>query len=1008
MSVTDVALTGLPQRIGRYRVRSIVGVGGFAVVLRAEDDALQVAVAIKVLGSSQAVDPETRERFVHEARLLRRVRSPSVIAIHDIGEMEDGRPYFVMELAETSLGQRLLPNQIVDVASVRQVVLALYSGLDALHRAGIVHRDVKPDNLLVLSDRTQLHSTTQVDASPQRTIISKQLLQVGERVVIGDLGLAKDQRRSDQGHTVLGGSAHYQAPEQTELGAEITAATDVYGATAVLWRMLSGDTPPDVEHIPMQLIGLPAEWRLALGRGLERDPVDRFPSIEAWRDEMIAVLGDTGQPAAMFTPRTSNATPIDGSTCPYKGLASFQPEDATLFFGRRVLVDELVARLMRSPVLVIAGPSGSGKSSVLRAGLLAALEHGALPGSQRWHQILVTPGRQPMRNLHSHLVEHLRIAVSVDELRRDPSQLEAVAAQAEPIVIAIDQLEELFTLCEDPTELDAFLKVLSSLTTGAHTRVKVVVAIRADFYAQAAGYPWLADRVNENQVLVGQMRRDELRDAIEGPATRVGLRVEDGLAERIIDDAGTSPGALPLVAHALMETWARRRGNLLTLNGYEVAGGVAGAIAQTADHVAAFSPVLRPTARAVLLSLVSVDGRHGATRRRVPRDELGASAATKSVVDALVDARLVTVDGDSVEVAHEALITTWPRLHHWVDETRADLITRDRIALGAVEWDRQGRSPDLLLRGTPLATGREWATKQVEIPAMQQSFLDESQRVQTDAQVRIEKTRRRTIRILSSLTIFAVLATVIALVGLRQARHNENVASASRVLAEERFALALAGSAEQLATSDPALAVRLAAEAMSRTQPPTVAARKSLIASRVELSRAALRPEGGQIRVGASLTVAVAPDGKYVIAGGFGGVLGVWDVATHVQVAQLLGPTGGIQKAKFAPTGGWAVGVDDHGDLWRWNLTGLDPGSSAPETAIDREQGDATGAQGVKGARQRRDVKGTRLLHLNTIVWGVAIAPVRNRDLQQVRCEGHLQARNPETCGSPRTPPPAG
>jgi WD40 repeat protein/serine/threonine protein kinase len=963
----DPTLPALPQFIGRYRVRSTVGIGGFAVVLRAEDEALRSEVAIKVLGSAGSVDPEIRERFLHEARLLRRVRSPHVIAVHDIGELDDGRPYFVMELATTSLGRRFIPGRAVDPASTRRIVLALSAGLSVLHEAGIFHRDIKPDNLLVLQDQDRETDGEGLDAGAIRTVISTHLVESTDRIAIGDLGLAKDQRLTEWGPTVLGGSARYRAPEQAQLGAEITPSTDVYGATAVLWRMLTGDQPPEPEHVALQLVGLSPQWNHVLSRGLAFDPSDRFPTIAAWREATLELLSEGDEPQPSGTSR--RAVTIDGSTCPYKGLASFQIEDGPLFFGRRVLVDELVSRLVRLPVLIIAGSSGSGKSSVLRAGLLAALGNGALPGSQHWRQVLMTPGLDPLPQLYRHLRSVFGDSVPpLHDRNTDLSILEGLASSGPSVVLAIDQFEEFYTLRHGREDVATCMRVLAALTAGVHSKVKVVLAIRADFYSQAAGHPWLADRVNENQVLVTPMRREELREAIERPALRVGLRLEEGLADRIIDDAAGSRGALPLIAHALIETWSKRRGSLLTLNGYEVSGGVAGALAQSADRVfTSLLPEQQQIVRRILLLLVSPSGSprnsgsassnrlSGQSHRRMLRTDLGSTASDASVIAALVDARLLTVDGEYVEVAHEALITTWPRLTGWVEDAQVDLVARDRVSSAAAEWEVQSRSPDLLLRGIPLLAAQEWAETQSVIGTLERVFLDEGSRLQAEVQDRLGRSHRRTVSVLSILTAIALLASGAALLGLRKARNNAQLASSSQVLAERRFAQALASSAEQIAPTDPTLAVRLAVEAMVRTEPASVAARRSLVVSRIELSEAALRPDGGEIRVGESLTVAVSPDGELVVAGGFNGMLGLWDTDSHVRISSLVGPKGGIQKARFSPTGSWVVAVDDQGDVWRWDVGSIDRLTTQP------------GPQS--------DLQGNRLVDLDTIAWGVAISP---------------------------------
>ncbi len=883
-------------------------------------------VAIKILNGAHSLDPEIRERFIREARLIRRVNNPSVIGVHDVGETDGGRPFFVMDLANGgTLEDRLsgAPGP-VPAGDLRAVAAALASGLGALHEAGVVHRDVKPSNLLIVREE---------GSAPAEG----RLIALGERLVLGDLGLAKDIAATALGPTMVGGTPRYQAPEQMEVGASIDERTDVYAATAVVWRLLTGSAPPTPDELPLQLEGATRRWRDFLARGMALRPAERFGSMAEWATAFASVMSQDGS----STVKAAAA----GVACPYKGLAAFQPADASLFFGRAQLVDQLISRFSGHPSLLIGGPSGSGKSSLMRAGLLPALAQGALPGSQSWPQSIFTPGSNPLDTLWARLGE-----IAGTPLPDLFSLEEAPGAAASRLVtagvVAIDQFEELFTACPDRAEREAFLSVLEALSRDP-ARVRVVLCLRADFYGACAAHPWLASVINTNQVLVGPMTRPGLRDAIEGPARRVGLRLEEGLADRILDDAGDDVGALPLVAHALVETWIRRQGRILTLAGYEASGGVAGAVARTAEEVwGRFDAAERPAAKGLILRLVHAGDGVPDTRRLAAWAEIGGNEAVRRIVTALADARLVTVDDRGVELAHEALIRNWPRLAGWLDESRDDLRARDRLQTEAREWERQERDKDLLLRGVPLAAALEWRSKVGPAGPGEPvgSFLTEAEAAR-EAVVRAESARRererlarrRTMTVLAVLTSVALVASVVALVAFGRARDD-----ARRLAAQ--LSRNLASLAAQQAAADPYLATMLAAESLSRLDPPLVEARSALVEARAELGGTRLVPYGDPIPVGDALTLVVDPAGRTAAVGGRDGSISLWDLTTLRRTAQLTGPSRGIQEAAFAPDGSWLVAGSDDGAVWKWDL-GSRPGA------------------------------GTRLAELGSIVWSVAVSP---------------------------------
>jgi DNA-binding SARP family transcriptional activator len=447
--------------------------------------------------------------------------------------------------------------------------------------------------------------------------------------------------------------------------------------------------------------------------------------------------------------------------CPFKGLASFDLEDAEVFFGRERLVAEMVARLTGAPLMGIVGPSGSGKSSALRAGLLAALADGVLPGSDDWGLALLRPGEHPLAALE---------------------QATAEAAPRDRLIIAVDQFEETFATCRDESERATFINALVSRARDSRRRALVLVAVRADLYGRCAAYPELSRMLGANHVLVGPMRRGELRRAIELPARRAGLRVEPELVDALVADVEGEPGALPLLSTSLLELWQRRDGRSLRMSAYEHAGGVHGAVARLAESAyERLDPERRLLARRLLLRLAG-EG-EAAVRRRVPLAELGAERDHRvaEVLARLAHERLVTIGEGEVEIAHEALLREWPRLRGWLEEDSEGRRLQLRLGAAARQWEAAGRDPEELYRGARLASALDWsAAHRGELNPGERAFLDESRAAS-------ERSQRRLRAVLAGVAGLLVLAVIAGLVALDQrgnARDEAVAADAQRLGAQ--------------------------------------------------------------------------------------------------------------------------------------------------------------------------------------------------------------------------------
>ncbi|GAA3971380.1 hypothetical protein GCM10022384_22910 [Streptomyces marokkonensis] len=384
----------------------------------------------------------------------------------------------------------------------------------------------------------------------------------------------------------------------------------------------------------------------------------------------------------------SGPTPSPDDPAPYRGLARFETADDGLFFGRDHLVGDLLEMTRKHPFVALVGPSGSGKSSLLRAGLVPALrrlpEDDGRPATIR----ICTPGETPLTT-HGGLL----------------SPVEGAA----PTVLLVDQFEEVFTLCRDPSERSGFLQgLLRSRPVPGEGGLRVVVTVRADFYGHCADHPELVEALNTATQLVGSMSPEQVRETIVKPATSSRLVVEKALTSQIIADMAQEPGALPLMSHTLLELWHRRRARTLTLQAYRAIGGIQGAVAHTAEELFRdMSEAQAGLARMMLLRLITPGDGAPDTRRPVDRDELARSPEAEAVLERLVRARLVTADDATMNLSHEALITAWPRLHTWVDADRERLRLQRRLTEAAREWAQLDRDSDALYRGTRLVAARD-------------------------------------------------------------------------------------------------------------------------------------------------------------------------------------------------------------------------------------------------------------------------------------------------------------
>ena len=612
----------------------------------------------------------------------------------------------------------------------------------------------------------------------------------------------------------------------------------------------AGGWPGPTERLASRLVEERSARRVVAAVGQAR-PASRV--LAAARTEVTAGVRDLARVRARHGDARSGP---DRVACPYKGLARYEQGDALLFHGREDLVARLCARLVDTVFVAVAGPSGAGKSSLVRAGLLPALAAGVLPGLTDARQYLLTPSN-PLPVLDT------------------------------PAVVVVDQFEEVFTTMTDEAARDGYLDELTGLADRSETRI--VVVLRGDFVGACAAHARLAELVGDGTVLVGPMRPEEIRQVVELPANQVGLQAEPALVDAIVSDMEGAPGALPLLSTALVQVWQGRSDGTLSMVAYHRAGGVSGALTRLAE--AAFTgldPAAQDAGRRLLLRLAETGEGGVLVRRRVPRSELGDDPATARALTVLVARRLLSADDAGVEVAHEALLTHWPRLAGWLAEDEQGRALRRHLAPAAAEWATTGRPDAELYRGARLASALDWAGDRLaDLTGVENDFLaasrDYSDRELADEIARADRQARGRRRLLAALAAAVSLLLVASgATWVAVDRQRAAVVASRQDLAHRLGALALV-------TPDLDRSLLLAVQAVRTVDDRETRGDLLAVLSRSPQALRQVRAPGDQ---GWFEHVALTPDGSTLVAsqGAGGGRVFTWDPAT-------LAPTGVLTQA---------------------------------------------------------------------------------------------------------------
>ncbi len=1005
-----------------YELHEQIGGGGFGVVYRATQPSVGREVAVKVILPRLANQPEFIRRFEIEAQTIARLEHMHIAPLYDYWRDPDGT-FLVMRYFRGGSLADALRGSPYDLQAAALLLEQVASALMVAHRSNVVHRDLKPGNILLDEDGN---------------------------AYLTDFGIAKDISRPDSGPTgvdAIVGSLDYISPEQAR-SEPITPRTDIYSLGVVLYEMLTGQHPfpglTSVERLykhlndPLPLIDRSDHdgWdgiNAVIQKATAKDPARRFSDALAmaaafreaarldtptagdhvveqltrreqdilqrvitglsnkeiaqelfveistvkWyitqifrklgvrsrmqcivraRELNLVVGGDTESGLLTVTGGATSTHFLPQLENPYKGLRPFQSADTRNFFGREKLTATLVARMGETGefarFLAVVGPSGSGKSSVVRAGLIPALWRGDLGGSEKWFIVDLLPGTHPLDELEIAL---MRVAADQarnlhEPLLRDPRGLLRAAQLILPdddseLVVVIDQFEEVFTLVEDETARQRFLDLLYTAATAPRSRVRVIITLRADFYDKPLHYPEFGEMIRRRMETILPLSAEELQRAISKPAEQLGVTFEEGLVATIVSEIHYQPGALPLLQYALTELFDNREGRILTQRAYEVIGKTTGALARRAEALFdELDQAGQHTARQMFLRLVTLGEGSEDTRRRVPRSELLAVAADPDVMDELIDTyttyRLLSLDHDPstrapvVEVAHEAILREWGRLRDWLDESRHDIRQQRLLASAAADWRNSDCDPSYLLHGARLEQVEGWANETLlaltpeereylHTSVSQQRQQEETERErqahelilaqqaaaaaqQAEASQRKAANRLRTL--VAGLGVFLAVALGLSLFAFGKEREANDSRQQAEREADVNHSLVLAANArEEHEVGRGDLALALALEAVTIDEPP-VDAKNTLTDVAFSVgTRRVLAGHAGDVRA-----VAFSPDGSLLLSAGCAlpvdegddcdqGELILWNISDGTIQRRWQGHTGWINAVAFDP-----------------------------------------------------------------------------------------------------------
>jgi hypothetical protein len=827
-------------RIGRFELIREIARGGMGQVFLGRDTKLGRKVAVKFLLRD---DAHFVQRFLVEARATARCAHENIVTIYEVGEHE-GLPYMVLEFLEG----KTLAGVLASKPSMRQfveLIVPVARALERAHEHGIVHRDLKPSNIFV-TDRGQVKV---LDVGVARLVDKTESDIVrASAVAIDDI----DSSSTFTGSNSLVGTLPYMSPEQWGAD-EVDHHSDIWAVGVLFWRALVGAHPAGTMNpeklrerltdldTPLPSIGhrdptLPTVLVAIVDKCLAKRKADRY-------DTATSLLADLQH---FLIPKADRPTE---EVCPYRGLSAFGEDDAKYFFGRSNEIRTALSLLEAWPLLAVIGPSGVGKSSFVHAGLVPAVR--AAGGN--WQVRVLRPGRVPLHRLVAVVEDALGTEQPdlLQQLSEAPGQFgeklrDAAAARNQNILVVVDQLEELFTLCDSDDIRKLFLSALLAAADDPSSPVRVVLSMRADFLDRLAGHKHFLAELSRGLFFLTAPDQDNLRETLERPAELAGYAFEDPWIVEDMMQAATSRGALPLLSFAATRLWEARdrQRKLLTVAAYNAMGGVGGAFARHADQVAAsVPPQSQLLLRAIMTRLVTPEGTRAVVDHRELLSLSPDTSEIERILDMLVRARLIHLhtdpdQGATVEIVHEMLITEWPTLARWLEDSQAMRGFIAELRQAAKQWAARGKPNDLVWRGATAQEALGHANRHVlDLASVEREFL-------AAVKQQASRTRRRNILAMTSIIAALVLIVVGGAVALLRIKQAEQLAQDKATQAEQdrRDAVAakgaLQGKVEALEAEKKA---RESAEAERKSMAQDLEANKELSKEQLEAANAELQ-----------------------------------------------------------------------------------------------------------------------------------------------------------------------
>ena len=941
-------MNNLDRTIRGYELKEEIGKGGFGAVYLAYQPLLKREVAIKIILPKYANQPEFIRQFEVEAELVARLEHPHIVPLFDYWREPDSA-FLVMRYLRGGNLETAIKREQLSTKQAIDVLIQIANALHVAHTNNVVHRDIKPANIL---------------------------LDEFGNAYLSDFGIAKrTDYQSQQGEDVgITGSIPYISPEQLQ-GTGVSAQTDVYALGIVLYEMLTGEHPfgetslselvfkhlqEDLPSLADTRSDLPEAVNEIIQQATHKDKTKRFSDVRKLAKLLRGAIGHDQSDAPI-------EIDLENIANPYRGLRAFEQADAANFFGRKGFISHLLLRLSErdtySRFLAVIGPSGSGKSSAVKAGLIPALMRGDIADSGKWFVTEMVPSTDPMQQLETALLSvatkppsDLGKMLSANEDGLLWAVDRVLADHEGDLLLLIDQFEELFTLTDDAEKRRHFMNLIYTAVTSENSRLRVIITVRADLIDKPLEYMPFGQMLRQRMEFMLPMSADEIEQSISGPARRVGLQVDPDLIAAVVADVQAEPGALPLLQYALTEVFERKDSTHLTLIAYRASGGVTGALARRAEDLYEnLTPTQQDVARQLFLRLVVLGDGTDDTRRRTSRPELIPKNAHEADWDTVIDLygrhRLLTFDRDfetrlpTVEIAHEALIRTWQRLRDWLNSNRDNLRIQRRLNAAAREWQSSGKQVGFLASEGILAQFESWAKESnfdmidIEAKFLEASLAERTRQTKLEAErieheLSLQKQATGRLRLLvGGLAIFLIVAVGLSLFAFNQSQRAEVEANraeqqAMEAVAQADIALVRANEAQNLARvvtaqqslsdDDPisALPVILSVD-RSRLSPHL-----SALAERV-LGEAAYAPNARLLFTGhddRTHAVDFSPDGTQALSASRDAIMLLWNVSDGEIIQSFVGHEDQIADATYHPDGQRLISVSGDGKIIIWDI----------------------------------------------------------------------------------------